>query len=290
MLHQTKGDKIFTVVNTAAFILLGLMMLVPFINVLCLSLEPEHLAIETGRLHLWPKEFTLDAYMEVLNNKTILSAFTNSVFVTIVGATLALLITAMFGYGLTFEKIPGHKIFSYSMLFTMMFSGGMIPTYLLMKDLHLTNSLWSLIFIGMMVPYNVILMRTFFQNLPKSLEESAMLDGASEFQIFFRIVLPLSKPILATIFLFYAVQLWNDYFNAMMFITDPTKKTLQVFLREILMLSTADVATPESENALQFGTNLQMATAIVSMIPIICVYPWLQKYFTKGTLVGAVKG
>lgn len=290
MHYKTKGDIIFMIVNTAVFVLIGVIMLLPFINVLCLSLEPEHLAIETGRLHLWPKEFTFDAYLEVLKNQTILNSFGNSAFVTFVGATLSLLITAMFGYGLTFDKIIGHKLFSYMLLFTMMFSGGMIPTYMLIKNLHLTNSLWSLILVGMMVPYNVILMKAFFLGLPKSLEESAMLDGASEFQIFFRIVLPLSKPILATIFLFYAVQLWNDYFNAMMFITDPAKKTLQVFLREILMLSTADVTTPETESALQFGTNLQMATAIISMVPIICVYPWLQKYFTKGTLVGAVKG
>jgi putative aldouronate transport system permease protein len=172
----------------------------------------------------------------------------------------------------------------------MMFSGGIIPSYLLISKLGLIDSLWSLILPGMMTAYNVILMKTFFQSLPISLTESATLDGATEVQVFFRIILPLSKAILATIVLFYAVMFWNDFFNGIMYINDRTKKPLQVVLREILLLATADSGSSNVDSSLDLGMNVQMAVAIVSMIPIICVYPFLQKYFTKGVLIGAVKG
>jgi putative aldouronate transport system permease protein len=290
MVKESKGSKVFSICNILFFLGVSVVMLVPFLNVVCISLEPEYLALDPDRLHLIPKVWSLDAYRMVLQNSMILRSLGNSLFITIVGSLLGVLLTAMFGYGLSFEQIFGHKVISFFLLFTMMFSGGIIPSYLLISKLGLIDSLWSLILPGMMTAYNVILMKTFFQSLPISLTESATLDGATEVQVFFRIILPLSKAILATIVLFYAVMFWNDFFNGIMYINDRTKKPLQVVLREILLLATADSGSSNVDSSLDLGMNVQMAVAIVSMIPIICVYPFLQKYFTKGVLIGAVKG
>ena len=284
---ETRGYKIFNVFNVLIFIILSAIMLIPLINVLCLSLEPEYIASEIGVIHLIPKEITFKAYAAVWAKGAIKTAFFNSVFVTTIGASLAVFVTAMLGYALSNDEVMGVKAISYFVLFTMMFSGGIIPSYLLMKNLNLIDSLWSLIIPAMVSAYNTILMKSFFKSLPKSLNESAMIDGANEVTIFFKIIIPLSMPIIATITLFYAVGRWNSFFDAVMYITNRDKKTLQVLLREILVQS---VNTDTGTDIVDLGQNVRMATAVVAIVPILCVYPFLQKYFTKGVLIGAVKG
>lgn len=267
-------------------IIIGVIIIVPFINVFCLSLEPSHIADETGRVHLIPKAISLEAYKYVFRNKNILTSAANSVFITLTGSLGGTMVTAMLGYGLTFKKISGYKVISYMVLFTMMFSGGIIPLYMLVQKMGLLNTRFSVILPFMVTAYNTILMKNFFESIPDSLAESAQLDGATEFTLFFKIILPLSKPILATIVLFYAVSRWNDYFYGMMFITDQSCKPLQVLLREILLQASADTAG----DTITLGKNVKMAIAIVTMAPIMIVYPFLQKYFTKGVMIGSVKG
>jgi len=268
------------------FIVVAISMTFPMINILCLSLEPNQIAIETGVIHLIPRAITLKAYAEIFKNGLITSAFMNSVFITVLGAVGGVVFTGMLAYGLSNEKVPGNKIISYLVLFTMMFNGGIIPSYMLVRNLGLINSLWSLIVPTLMTAYNVILMKAFFKNLPPSLAESAMVDGASEATTFFKIILPISMPIVATITLFYAVAKWNEFFTAVMYITSANKKPLQVILREILI----SAGNSDSATNLDIGMNVKMATAVAAIVPILCVYPFLQKYFTKGILLGAVKG
>jgi len=212
----------------------------------------------------------------------------NSVVITAAGAIGGVIVTAMLGYSLTFENVKGHKIVSFLVLFTMMFNGGIIPTYILVKKLGLLDTLWSLFIPVLISGYNVILMRSFFQSIPVSLAESAFLDGASEVSVFFRIIVPLSKPIFATITLFYAVSRWNDFFNGIMFITTLSKKPLQVLLREILLQASADADS--GPDTVYIGVNVKMAIVFITIIPTMLFYPFLQKYFTKGIMLGAVKG
>ena len=289
-IRQSLGYKAFEIINIVLFLVISVIMIFPFVNVICLSLEPDYIAIDPSRVHLIPKQISFSAYQSIFKNAMILRSFLNSVYITVLSAVIAVFISAMYGYALTYRNIPGYKFFSFLLLFTMMFSGGIIPSYILMKDLRLIDSLWSLILCGVLSAYNVILLKTYFLNLPISLTESALLDGASEIMVFIKIVLPLSSPIIATVTLFYAVGTWNDFFNGMMYINSAEKKPLQVILREILLLATAESTNTNSETALDLGTNVQMAIAIISMIPIMCVYPFLQKHFTKGIMLGAVKG
>ncbi|WP_105615448.1 carbohydrate ABC transporter permease [Vallitalea okinawensis] len=282
--------KIFNVVNNVFFVFLAFIMLFPLLNVLCLSLEPEYIASEVGTIHLIPKAITFKAYAAIWENDMIKSAFFNTAFVSAVASGLGVILTAMLGYGFSNEDTPYIKVFSFLVLFAMMFSGGLIPSYLLIKNLGLIDSLWALIIPSLITPGNVILMRAFFMSIPKSLSESAMLDGCTEVGVFFKIVLPLSMPIIATIILFYAVTHWNTYLDAVIYINDNSKKTLQVVLREILFETQGDDASAEAEGLIELGTNIKMATVIVAIVPILCVYPFLQKHFTKGILLGAVKG
>lgn len=285
--NKSIGYRAFNVINIVFFAILSLVMLMPFVNVLTLSLEPEYIASQAGVIHLFPRAITIKAYKTVFSQFAINQAFLNSSFVTIVGAIIGVVLTGMLAYGITDDKMMGNRVISFMILFTMMFKGGTIPSYILIKQLGLINSLWSLILPAVLTGYNVILMRVFFKNLPESLSESAKLDGCSEVGIFFRIILPLSTPIIATIFLFIAVGRWNSFFDVVMYINKPEKKTLQVLLRELLIIrEDVDIASGD----LDLGENIRMAVVIVTITPILIFYPFLQKHFTKGILIGAVKG
>lgn len=280
-------STLFDYVNILFFLILSVVMIVPFLNVLTLSLEPEFIAAQTGVIHLFPREFTLDAYIAIWKLASIKTAFFNSVFVAGVGSVLGVIITGMLAYGLSFREAMGNRVFSYMILISMMFNAGIMPKYILVKNLGLINSLWSLIIPSLVQAFELLLMKVFFESLPKELSESAMIDGASEIGIFFKIILPLSTPILATVVLFYAVEHWNAFFEPVMYLTGNKSKTLQVVLREIIIQNSGEGS--DSGN-LQLGRNLQMATTIYAITPILLVYPFLQKHFTKGVLLGAVKG
>lgn len=236
-------------------------------------------------------DFTLDGYRYIFSTNTLMRSLGNTVYITIGGTLLKLLCTSLMAYALAETTVPGRKLILNLVIFTMLFSGGMIPTYFVVKGTGLMNSLWSLVIPGLINPFNLIVMKNFFQGIPQELRESARIDGCHEMVLLFRIILPLSTASLATFGLFYAVGLWNTYMSALLYIPDNTKWPIQVLLRQIVYVSSSigDDGAVESEVAL-ISQSIKMAVIVVATVPIVCVYPFLQKHFAKGIMVGAVKG
>lgn len=268
-----------------------LICLYPFLNVIAYSFSGYN-AVLSGRVTVFPIDFTMAAYKSILKRPQIWDAMKVTVFITLTGTAVSLIVTTLAAYALSRDTLPGRKFLSGIILFTMYFSGGIIPTFLVIKQLGMYDTLPALFIPQAVSVFNFIVMRTFFRQIPKSLEEAAKIDGASDLQILFRIYLPLSVPIIATIGLFYAVQYWNGYFDALLYIQTPEKYTLQLRLRSLLF---ADELNNAGANQEGIGTqvmtqSLKMACVAVSTIPILVVYPWLQKYFVKGVMLGSVKG
>lgn len=279
-----------------AFIILtlfGLIIAVPFYNVLIVSITGQAEYLRAGGLLLFPKEPTLDSFSRLFQNKLLWTGYRATLSVVAVGLPLNVVLTFCMAYGLSRKGWPGRKIVFTLVLITMIFNGGIVPMYLLMKDLKLLDSWWSVILAGGLNTFYVIITKNFIDSLPESLIESAHLDGANEWTVLFRIVMPLSKPILATIVLFYAVDRWNEWYNSMIFLTTPTKFTLQLVLRNIVINSEMQGAAASSGNvsasAATFSMGIKMCAVIMTMLPIMCVYPFLQKHFAKGIMLGAIK-
>lgn len=239
----------------------------------------------------WITDFTLDGYRYIFSTNTLMRSLGNSVFITVLGTFLKLFCTALMAYSLAETTLPGRKLTLNMVIFTMLFGGGMIPTYFVVKGTGLMNSLWSLVIPGLISPFNLIVMKNFYQSIPNDLKESARIDGCHEMTILWRIVLPLSMASLATFGLFYAVGLWNTYMSALLYLPDRTKWPIQVLLRQIVYVSSniGDGEAVESDVQL-LSQSIKMAVIIVATVPIVCVYPFLQKHFAKGIMVGAVKG
>ena len=264
--------------------------LYPFLNVIAYSFSGYN-AVLSGKVTFYPIDFTLDAYKEILKRSQIWLAMRTTVIVTIMGTALSLLLTVCAAYALSRDYLPGRKLFTGFILFTMYFGGGMIPTFLVVKQVGLYDSIGALFIPQAVNVFNFIVMRTFFRELPRELEEAARIDGASDIQTLIKIILPLSLPIIATIGLFYAVGYWNGYFDALLYIQNPDKYTLQLRLRSLLFGDELNnSANLEGVGTQVMTQSLKMATVAVSTIPILIVYPWLQKYFVKGVMVGSVKG
>lgn len=291
-IKRGKAEMAFTVFNYIFFILLCIIMVYPFWHVIMMSLSSVE-ATAKGGVFLWPKGFNLDTYAKVFNDPSIWSGYLTTVVVTISGAFFGTLFTATTAYPLSKKNLPFSKVMLFLVLFTMLFSGGMIPGYLLMKNLGLIDNRLSLILPGLVSAYNVIIMKSFFQSLPESLEESAKIDGATEVTIFWKIILPLSKATVATIALFTAVGYWNDYFSTVLYINSKEKWALQAVLR--YMLTNTNQAMQAAGVSVAAATNVTAATiksasVVVATVPILCVYPFVQKYFVKGVMIGGVKG
>lgn len=279
------------VINYALITLLAFVCLYPFLNVIAYSLSGYN-AVLSGRVNFYPIDFNLEAYKQILGKTQIWNSMRTTVLVTVVGTALSLVLTTCAAYALSRQDLPGRTFLTGMILFTMYFGGGMIPTFLVVKGVGLYDTLGSLFIPQSVNVFNFIVMRTFFRNLPESLEEAARIDGASYVQVLIKIVLPLSLPIIATMGLFYAVGYWNTYFDALLYIQDPDKYTLQLRLRSLLF---GEELNNSNANLEGMGTqvmtqSLKMATVAVSTIPILVVYPWLQKYFVKGVMIGSVKG
>ncbi|NOU74120.1 ABC transporter permease subunit [Paenibacillus sp. LMG 31458] len=289
-IRTSRGEKIFTVVNHIFFILMGLSTIFPFINLIAKSLSSEA-AVVSGMVTLYPIDFQIGTYKYVASNSLFLNAFMVSITVTLVGSLLALFMTTLAAYPLSKPRLRGRKFFIIMYLFTMLFSGGLIPTYLLMHKLNLIDKL-PVLFLPLMINvYNMLIVKSYFESLPDSLEESAKMDGASNMTIFVRIILPLSMPVLATIALFYAVTFWNDYFTSLIYINSVEMKPLQLYLKELFVSSTDAFMRTNVDASLNVSPqSIQAASIILATLPIILVYPFLQKYFVKGVLVGSVKG
>ena len=272
--------KLFDVINYIVFIIVGLIVLIPIWKVLIDSLN----AVGVYQFRLWPSHFTLDGYKTIIQTTALYQPFINSVITPILGTLLGLVLSTLGGYVLVQFEMPGRNFLAYALLFTMIFSGGMIPEYLVMKQLGLVNSMWILVVKHGINVYNLVLMRNFFEGIPGSLYEAAKIDGCSPMGIFFKIVLPLSKAALASIGLMFAVTVWNDYSTVKIYITDPSQVNFQYKLRNMIM----DGDTPVTAyNVSQ--TTLFNAGIIAAILPFMVLYPFLQKYFVKGVNIGAVK-
>lgn len=283
----SKSSKIFDIINVLIMIFLALITFYPFWYEICVSFSNPIEAIKGGWFIL-PREFNFQAYLSVMGSKHITVAFSNSIFVTVAGTIIDVIVTCGLAYTVSKKFIPGQKILSVFILITMLFGGGIIPTYIVVKGLGLINSMWALILLSLAPAFSVIVMRNFFTSIPQELEESAFIDGANPFRIFFSIAIPISLPSIATIALWSSVGYWNDYFKGVMYLNDKSKYVLPVLLREIIQ-----GVTQEQTDGRMLATSTQTviaATIIVAVIPILCVYPFLQKYFTKGVMIGAVKG
>lgn len=292
MIKVSASRKVFNVFNYFFLAFLAFTTLYPFIYTLSMSLSTTKAATEMG-LHLYPKEISIMAYKMVFNNRDIFTSYGNTLFRTIVGTIMGLLVTTMFAYALSRRELPNRKLYTAIVLFTMLFNGGKIPTYLVLKQLGLMNSLWVYILPNLISAYNVIVARSFFQSLPGALHEAANIDGAGEFKIFFKIIIPLSKPIIMTLALWMAVFHWNAWYDAMMYMSDSSKITVQCLLQRIIQENNSELISQGVMNpdAMQYTSEtVKAATIIVSILPILAFYPFVQKYFIKGVTLGAVKG
>ncbi|WP_240418517.1 carbohydrate ABC transporter permease [Paenibacillus periandrae] len=288
MKSQTKIG--FELVNYVLLGLMALMMVFPFWNVLVMSFSTPHLVYE-GQLLFWPKQWTTVAYNAVFQNRQFIQTFQNTVFITIVGTAVSMLLTTTLAYPLSKRTIKGTGVMLFIAFFTMLFNGGIIPSYLLVKELGMLNSLWSLIIPSALSVFNLMIMVSFFRSLPTELEESAKIDGCNDIGVLLRIVIPISLPVIATLTLFYAVSKWNMFFQAVMYNSDISKMTMQVLLRQILMQMTSDAVDAAMAGEVpKIGVTVKMAMIIIATVPILLIYPFLQKYFAKGAMIGSVKG
>lgn len=280
------------------YILLGLLLitiLYPLIYVVSASFSSGE-ALASGKVRLFPVEPTLLSYKTVFEYDAIWVGFVNSIIYTVVGTVVSMVLTLLAAYPLSRDDFKGKKVLSSIFLFTMMFSGGLIPTYMLVKNLGLMNTMWSIILPTAVSAYNVIVARTFFnQTIPKELLEASQMDGCSDFRFFSQIVIPLSKPIVAVLCLWIAISLWNGYFNPLIYINEESKYPLQLVLRRILLMSQVNFANANIDPARVAANRylsqmLQYSTIIISSLPLMILYPFIQKYFVKGVMIGSVKG
>ncbi|GIO44142.1 carbohydrate ABC transporter permease [Paenibacillus apis] len=269
----------------------GILCLFPFVNVLAKSLSANW-AIVSGKVGLWPIDFNLKNIGFVIDDNMFQRGFLISVSLTVVGTLASVVMTAVSAYPLSKKHLPGIKFVLLLYIFTMLFNGGLVPNYLLIKNLGLMNNLMSLVLPALINVFNLLLMKNYYESLPESLEESAKLDGASNLRIVLRIIIPLSAPVFATISLFYAVSFWGDWFHPMLYLNDPALKPLQLYMRDVvLQASNENLLNQDNDLLLNVSPEgIRNATIIVSTIPILLVYPFLQKHFIKGILIGSVKG
>ncbi|MFB9659684.1 carbohydrate ABC transporter permease [Glycomyces mayteni] len=289
--HQrfnTRAGRAFDVLNVVLLTGVGLLAILPFLYVLAGSFATE-LEITTRPFFVWPNEFTTASYASILSSDVFVRAFATTVAVTFVGTLVQLALTALMAYPLAKADLPGRRTILALVVFTMVFSAGMIPTFLVVKDLGLLDTYWALILPLAINPFSLIIIKNFFQQLPPELEESAKIDGANELQVLRHVILPLSKPVLATFALFYAVGIWNDYLSPLLYLSDTSKWTLQMILRQVTAaasLSADEMATDVPPPA----QGIKFAVVIIATIPVLLAYPFLQKHFAKGMLIGSVKG
>ncbi|KRF03654.1 hypothetical protein ASG89_02515 [Paenibacillus sp. Soil766] len=282
------GEKVFTVVNYTLLITVGLICVLPFITLLAKSVSEEAYVV-SGQVSLWPMGFQLKAYEVLLSGIDFRTAFTNSLLVAVVGTAVQVFFTACVGYAIAKRDLVGRKAINILYVFTMLFNGGMIPTYMVIKNTGLINHLWVLVIPGMVSAFNLILVRNYFESLPHSLEESARIDGAGNLTILFRIMLPISKPLLATIAIFSAVGIWNNYMDPLMYLTKKEVQVLPLFLQNVVAAANKNGLENPEQLANIASETFRAAAIFVSSIPILLVYPFLQKYFVTGLTLGAVK-
>ncbi|KQX48781.1 MULTISPECIES: carbohydrate ABC transporter permease [unclassified Paenibacillus] len=286
---QSLKDNVFNTCVILILLCLALIVVVPFLFTFFSSFATSKELLLKGVV-LWPKEWTLEAYRFLLDNDQFTRAFKNAVYLTVVGTTINMTLSILMAYGLSQPGVKGRTTINFMVLFTMLFHGGMIPTYLVVNKLGLINSYWSIWLVNAIAPFNMIVMRSFFQTLPNEMKESARIDGCGEFKILWRIILPISLPVLVTFTLFYTVANWNTYFQAVLYLNNANSYPLQVFLRQVLIVNTSELGLAVTENGYAYTPAVRHAAILLAAMPLILVYPFMQKYFSKGMMMGSVKG
>lgn len=293
MQKRTISRVIFEVLNTAFMLMMIFVMLYPLIYVVNASFSDSNALVRHGSGALWlPIEPNLNAYKMAFSNKLIISGYANTIFIVFVGTAINMLLSSMCAYALSHKKLMLRGLFMKIIMVTMFFGGGLVPSYILIRNIGLLNSIWALIIPVAINTYNMIILRTGFESVPESLKESALIDGAGHMRIMFQIVFPLAKATIAVVCLYYAVEHWNSWFPASIYLQKDSKKwPLQLVLRQILMMNDINSATSVSmDQQNNVAESIKYAVIVIATLPILCIYPYVQRYFTKGVMIGAVKG
>ncbi|MGG1517417.1 carbohydrate ABC transporter permease [Paenibacillus oryzisoli] len=291
-MKQSTGEKVFYGINYMILACAGLLCFLPLLHLASLSLSGKD-AVLSGFVYLWPVEWTTDSYGLLFEGTPVVQAFFNNVTITVVGTALSMLFTVLAAYPLSRKVFYGRKFLTLAIVFTMLFQGGLIPTYLVIKQLGLIDSYGALWLPALVSTFNMLIMRSFFENIPDELEEAARMDGCGEWKLLLRVILPLSLPMIATIALFYGVQYWNAFFNVMIYLNSPEKFNLTVLIQQMIrsqsLVTDMNNLGPE-EIVHVTPEGMKAAGVIVMTLPMLIVYPFIQKYFVKGVMIGAIKG
>lgn len=291
-MRTSTGEKVFYLCNYALLTLASLSCILPILHIVSLSLSSGE-AITLGRVGLWPVELTWEAYGKLVTGTDVLGAFRNSIVITLAGTALNMVFTVLTAYPLSRSYFYARRFFTLAIVFTMLFTAGLIPNYLLIKWLGLVNTYGSLWLPGLISAYNLLILRTFFENLPEELEDAARIDGCGEWRLILQMILPLSLPVIATVSLFYGVGHWNAFFNVLIYINDSSKFNLSVLVQNMIrsqsLMSEMAQLDPDAFRNLT-PESIKSAGIIVMVLPMLIVYPFLQKYFVKGVLIGSIKG
>ncbi|WP_309120270.1 carbohydrate ABC transporter permease [Paenibacillus sp.] len=291
-MKATFGEKVFYGVNYAILTLVGLSCILPMIHILALSLSDAQ-AVVSGRVVFWPVNVTIESYRNLIVGTDVVNAFKNNVILTVVGTALSMACTVIAAYPLSRRDMYGRRFFTLAIVFTMLFSGGIIPHYLVIKSLGLLNSYGAIWLPGLVSVFNMLVLKTYFESMPLEMEEAARIDGCNEWRLLLRIVLPLSLPVLAALTLFYAVGFWNQFMNVLLFMNDPAKYNLTVMVQQMIRSQSMmqELANLQPEDIMNMTPEtLKSAGVIVMLAPMLVIYPFLQKYFVKGVMIGAIKG
>ena len=294
-IRQSLGEKVFGAANIIFMLFMLVIFLYPLLNMFSISVSNQY-AILRAEVSFFPIGFETTSYKLIFANQDIWRSIGNSLFVALAGCALSLLLTCVAAYPLAFGDFYGKKLFNILILFTMWFNGGIIPTFLTIRQLGLHDTLWSLIINSMLVAYNVVIVRSYFQSIPQSVVESARIDGANDYLILFKLIIPLSKPVLATVALWVIVGHWNDYLNSLLFLSSRHNYTLQLVLKELVLNAEASIhnismsSDTTTSGAAALGQQMRNGVLVVSMIPMIILYPFVQRYFISGVMLGSVKG
>lgn len=289
IIRESLGYRVFRVVNAVSLVLVCAVTLYPFLNLIAKAFSSEGY-IAAGEVNLIPRGFNIDTFRAVMGDSLFWTNYGNTFLYTVVGTIIAMVITTTYAYALSKPHLKGRSFFIGIAVFTMFFGGGLIPNYILIANyLGWRNSIWAVVVPGALSVFNLLVMKSFFESFPADLEEAAAIDGLSTYGIFFRIVLPLSKAVLATMTLFYAVALWNSWFNAFLFMDDKSLFPVTIYLRNLIAAATGTSEIAGGE-AVQIASNIQAVTMLLTVLPIICFYPFIQRYFVSGVMLGSVKG
>lgn len=282
--------KIFKVFNVSILLLIIFLTLYPFLNVVAQSFSGEA-AISSGEVNLFPKGFNVDTYKTVISDSMFWINYKNTVVYTVVGTAISMVMTTMFAYALSKKRLVGRKALTVFAVFTMFFNGGLIPNYVLINSLGMGNTMWAIVIPGAISIYNMLIMKSFFENMPEELEEAASIDGLSQYGILLKIVLPLSKAVMATMILFYAVAHWNSWFPAFIYLDQKEMFPVTIYLRNMIAGATGTTAAgaTSADNLTQIAANIKSVTMVLTILPILTIYPFVQKHFVNGVMLGSIK-